>query len=144
MFSAIGWSSEQVWTQTRRVVPIPPIVQAHFKLALLEHQQAGGQDDGLVFHDGRGKPLDARRDWQSWRDVLELASAPPLVPVPQIALHAARNTTATLLEAAGVPDRMTAEILGQSTVAVTHGYQLADVGRRRDAMLSLEKYVSQD
>jgi len=129
-------------TASCRVVPIPPVVRAHFKLALIEHTAAGGDPDGLVFHDGKGGPLDHRRDWQDWTNILVLAARPPLAPIPHIALHAARNTTASLLEAAGVPVRMVAEILGQSTVQVTHGYQLADVGRRREAMLALESYVA--
>jgi integrase len=128
---------------SNRFVPIPPVVQAHFKLAWLEHTAAGGGIDELVFRDERGGPVDHRADWKAWRNTLDLASVPPLAPVPQIALHAARNTTASLLEAAGIPVRMVAEILGQSTVAVTHGYQLSDMGRRREAMLALESYVAE-
>lgn len=119
-----------------RPVPIPPIVGAHFKLAALD----GTDPDGLVFHRD-GQPIDHRADWQSWRDVLDLASTPPWAPVPQVALHAARNTTAALLEASGVPDRMAAQILGQSTVEVTHGYQHQDIELLRGAMLALESYV---
>jgi len=126
-----------------REVPIPPVVLAHFKVAKIEHQLAGGDPAGLIFH-RNGDPIDHRADWAAWRATLDLASTPPWAPVPRIALHAARNTTASLLEAAGVPDRMVAEILGQSTVQVTHGYQAADIERRRSAMLALEAYVDAD
>lgn len=128
---------------SRRMVPIPPVVQAWFKLAWLEHVEAGGDPGGLIFHDGRGGPLDPRRDWDHWKAVLDLASTPPFAPVPAIALHAARNTTAKLLEEAGIPARMVAQILGQSTVEVTYGYQDADLGRMGEAMLALEAYVGE-
>lgn len=126
---------------SRRPVPIPPVVQAHFKVAWVEHIQSGGDPGGLVFHDGRGGPVDPRRDWQAWTDVLVAATKPPMAPIPHVALHAARNTTASLLEAAQVPDRMVAQILGQTTVQVTHGYQQAEVARMAEALLALEAYV---
>lgn len=113
-----------------RVVPIPPAVLARFKLARMD----AGSDDGLVFN-RNGAPIDPRADWQAWTDLLATKD------VPHVALHAARNTTASLLEAAGVADRMVMQILGQSTVQVTHGYQHADVERLRAAMLALESYV---
>lgn len=125
-----------------REVPIPPMVAARFRLARMDHDEAGGEPTDLVFN-RNGQPIDHRADWQEWRDALDRASTPPWTPVPQVALHAARNTTASLLEAAGVPARMVAEILGQSTVEVTHGYQSADLERRRDAMLALEAYVAE-
>lgn len=126
-----------------RPVPIPPVVLAHFKVARIAHDLDGGDPDGLVFAHPNGDPLDHRIDWQAWRAVLDLATVPPLAPVPQVALHAARNTAAALLEASGVPDRMAAQILGQSTVEVTHGYQNQDVELLRGAMLALESYVGE-
>jgi integrase len=54
------------------------------------------------------------------------ATVPPFAPIPQIALHAARNTAASLLEAAGVPERIIMQILGQSQVQVTRSYQHAE------------------
>lgn len=120
-----------------RVVPLPPAVWSRFKVAWAEHLNAGGDVGGLVFHRGNGEPIDHRADWQAWVDLLDEKG------VPRIALHAARNTTASLLEAAGVPARMVAEILGQATVEVTYGYQAADLERRREAMLALESLVGE-
>lgn len=119
-----------------RPVPLPPAVLSRFKVAWAEHLAAGGDPNGLVFHRD-GAPLDHRADWQAWTDLLESRG------VPHIALHAARNTTASLLEEAGVPARMVAEILGQSSVEVTYGYQTADLERRREAMLALETLVGE-
>lgn len=121
---------------SRRVVPLPTVVLSRFKVAWAEHLAAGGDPTGLVFH-RNGRPLDPRADWQAWSD--RLAE----VGVPHIALHAARNTAASLLEEAGVPARMVAEILGQATVEVTYGYQSADLERRREAMLALEALVGE-
>lgn len=119
---------------SRRFVPIPPVVLAAFKLAHHRHVAEGGAPDGLIFHRD-GKPIYPRTDWTAWRDLLAERG------VPHVALHAARNTTASLLEGAGVPARMVAQILGQSTVEVTYGYQSADLGRMREAMLELESYA---
>lgn len=120
-----------------RVVPLPPAVLSRFKVAWAEHIAAGGDVDGLVFHRGNGEPIDHRADWQAWVDLLAERG------VPHVALHAARNTTASLLEEAGIPARMVAEILGQATVEVTYNYQSADLERRRDAMLALEALVGE-
>lgn len=122
---------------SNRVVPLPPKVLARFKLARIEHDQAGGEPDGLIFH-RNGQPLDPRADWEAWRDTLAG------LDIPHVALHAARNTTASLLEAAGVPARMAAQILGQSTVQVLHGYQHADLPRMREALAALEAHVDED
>lgn len=125
-----------------RPVPLPPKALAHFKVARIVHDQAGGAPDGLVFPGRDGGPLDHRTDWGRWRDALDRASTPPWAPIPYVALHAARNTAATLLEAANVPDRVVAQILGQSTVQVTHGYQHTDLEALRAPMLALEGLVS--
>lgn len=120
-----------------RVVPLIPVVEARLRL-LWEHQ--GRPTSGLLFsHDGG--PVHPRRDWQAWRDLIDRATAPPVAPLPQIALHAARNTAASLLEAAGVQDRIVAQILGHGQVRVTHGYQSADLERIADAFASLDRFL---
>jgi len=120
-----------------RVVPLPPAVLSRFTVAWAEHLENGGTADGLVFHRNDGGPIDHRADWQAWVDLLESKG------VPHTALHAARNTTASLLEAAGVPARMVAQILGQATVEVTYGYQEAELEGLRKAMLALESLVGE-
>lgn len=117
-----------------RDFPLPAKALAQFKLARVLHDQAGGDPGGLIFsHDGQ--PIDPRTDWQHWTDLLNAAG------VPHVALHAARNTAASLLEAAGVPDRVVAQILGQSTVEVTHGYQHSEPAALVRAMRALDEYV---
>lgn len=121
---------------SQREIPVPPVVLSRLKVAWAEHLARGGTADELVFTHA-GRPIDHRADWESWRELLATAG------VPHVALHAARNTTASLLEAVGVPERMVAQILGQSTIQVTRGYQHAEFDRLRGAMHSLEAYVEQ-
>lgn len=107
---------------SRRTMPLVPLMEARLKLhaALTPH----GPDD-LVFPAPGGGYRDPKADWKAWRALIDRATPPPLAPLPYIALHAARNTAASLLEAAGVGDRLVAQILGHSQVRITHGYQTA-------------------
>jgi hypothetical protein len=41
------------------------------------------------------------------------------------------------MEAAGIPDRLVMQILGQSQVQTTHGYQAADLDRMTQAVAAL-------
>lgn len=110
-----------------RVLPLTPKSLAHFRLAAYNNPSP----DSLIFHRG-GRPIDHRADWQAWRDALDahgIAGRP---------LHAARHTTASLLEAEGVPDRIVMQILGQSSIAVTHNYQHADIEQTRAYLARIE------
>jgi integrase len=73
--------------------------------------------------------MDANADWLAWRAFIDAAG------LPRIALHAARNTAASLMEAWGIPDRVVAQILGQSQVRTTHRYQAAELERIRDYLM---------
>lgn len=94
----------------------------------------GACEHGLVFAGPGGRPVQPKADWQAWRQVLADAVMPPWAPLPQIALHAARNSAASVMEDAGLPDRLVMQILGQSQVSTTHRYQHADVERMRDGL----------
>lgn len=113
-----------------RTLPLLPQVEARLRLLWLD---AGKPGTGLVFHRG-GQPIRPRDDWQAWRDLLDAAVRPPLAPLPQIALHAARNSAASLMEAAGIQERMVMQILGHSQVQMTHSYQTAEIERTRTAL----------
>lgn len=90
--------------------------------ALREHRRTA--PDGFVW--GGKRPTDNRRDWGMWKGVLWSAG------VPDKPLHAARATTASLLDFAGVSLRTIAEVLGHSqiTTAWTH-YVHSDEERKR-------------
>jgi integrase len=88
-----------------------------------------------VFHGENGQPIDPHKDWREWKALLADLG------IAHVPLHVARNTAASLLEELGYPDRFVAEILGQSTVTVTHGYQTGSAEKHREAMNALEAYT---
>lgn len=122
--------------------PIPLVGQIHTRL-LLAWETAGRPTSGLVFHNA-GHPIQPKRDWQAWRDLLDRATVIPFAPLPVVALHAARNSAASLMEAAGIPDRLVMQILGQSQVQTTHRYQTADIERMRAALEGAGKLLELD
>lgn len=115
---------------SRRPIPLLPLMAARLRLHYVTSGSPALTDDALVFTNA-GRPIQPKRDWESWRALLTRAG------VPLVALHAARNTAASLLEAAGVQDRLVAQILGHSQVRITHGYQSAELERATEA---LEKF----
>lgn len=114
---------------SQRPVPMVPLVEARMRLAW---ETAGRPSAGLVFH-VNGKPRQPKRDWIAWRALVAAASTDES-PLPEVALHSARNSAASLMEAANIPDRLVMQILGQSQVQTTHRYQNADVERMRVAL----------
>ncbi|MGZ0147183.1 tyrosine-type recombinase/integrase [Kribbella sp. WER1] len=122
-------------TSTDRPVPlIPPVADRLRKLRKVRFA-AGATEDDLVFPNPRtGRPMDNKRDWTAWTLLLELAG------VKHTALHAARNTTSQLLENAGVPPRVAAEILGHADVKVTFNYQADNLPAAFKAMQDLDTY----
>lgn len=127
---------------SRRTIPLVLLMEARLRLAWVTVGSPAAEPrcdgvtgqcaHGLVFTDA-GRPWWPNDDWARWRDLLVVASRPPWAPIPHVALHSARNSAASLLEAAGVPDRLVAQILGHSQVLITHGYQEADLERMRQA-----------
>jgi integrase len=115
-----------------RLVPIAPRTLALFKLAAALDEP---EPDALVFHGENGQPIDPHKDWREWKALLADLG------IAHVPLHVARNTAASLLEELGYPDRFVAEILGQSTVTVTHGYQTGSAEKHREAMNALEAYT---
>lgn len=116
--------------KSQRWLPLVPLMEARLRLLW---ESEGRPTEGLVFHGGDGKPIQPKRDWTNWRALIDQATMIPFAPLPAIALHAARNSAASLLEAAGVSDRLAAQILGHSQVQTTHGYQTADLDRMSQA-----------
>lgn len=119
---------------SRRTVPLLPQVEVRLRLAL---DSLPDDPSTLIFGDSHGQPTHPRADWGRWRDLLDLASLPPLAPIPQVPLHAARNSAASLMEAARVPERLVSQILGHSQVQQTREYTTADISRIRDALMGV-------
>lgn len=89
------------------------------------------KESGYVW--GGEKPTGPRADWGMWKKMLEG------VGVPHRPLHAARATCGSLLQDAGVPDKVIAEILGHAQVSTTQKHYLhGDELMHKDAMLRLE------
>lgn len=97
-------------TSNRAVPLLDPVA-----FALTRHRDRVG-GTGYVW--GGDKPTDPRRDYQQWRDLLDRAGVDPRP------LHAARATTASLLNEAGVPTEVVAEILGHSQVQITQRHYI--------------------
>ncbi|MFF1820360.1 tyrosine-type recombinase/integrase [Kribbella sp. NPDC058245] len=122
---------------TDRIVPLLAPVVERLRLHHAAEVAAGrGKPEDLVFPNPKtGRPMDNRLDWTMWSALLVLAG------VDHVALHAARNTTAALLENAGVPDRVVAAILGHATVQQTHRYQADNTAALVDATERLGLYM---
>ena len=123
-------------TSTNRVVPLVTPVAARLAVARAKALANGATAEGFVFTAPRGGPVYAQQDWSAWTALLDLAG------VEHVSLHGARHTTAHLLEDAGVADRVVAEILGHSTVQVTHGYQQGNLPAKQQAMRALEAHLA--
>lgn len=116
---------------SQRVMPLLPVVEARLKV----HYLAQGRPDvdSLVFPRSDGGPVKRYADYKAWHRLLDAAAVPPWAPIPRVSLHSARGTAASVLEAAGVSDRLVMQILGHSQVQMTHQYQTADLDRMRAA-----------
>ncbi|HUY46677.1 MAG TPA: site-specific integrase [Streptosporangiaceae bacterium] len=106
----------------RKDVPLPavliPALKAHRDAQYLQRLAADSEweDNDLVFCQWNGRPVDTRRDWQEWSDILIAAG------LPHFRLHAMRHSTATILLERGVALAVVQEILGHSDIRVTRGY----------------------
>jgi Phage integrase family len=105
-------------------------VRAHRAAQAAERLKAGGawRDNGPVFAQPHGRPLDKRADRREWRALLAEAG------VRTIRLHDARHSAPTTLLALGVDVRVVADMLGHSQTRVTSDiYQHVLPAMARDA-----------
>lgn len=106
----------------RRVVSLP----SRLARALIEHQAAQAaervhaanlwQDNGWVFAQPTGKPIDPRADYGEWKELLAAAG------VREARLHDARHTAATFLLVLGVSDRAAMDVMGWSKADMAKRY----------------------
>ena len=96
--------------------PLRDALRAHRAAQAVERMAAGSQwqDNGLVFCQENGRPLEPRGDHRAWRALLTAAG----VPGPTARR---RHTAASLLLQQGVPARVAMEILGHSQISLTLG-----------------------
>lgn len=137
--------------KSARIIPMLPKIEARMRLHWIHEGSpavgvpcggiTGACEHGLVFHNGQGGPIIAKTDWRHWQRLLINATIPPLAPIEARPLHAARNSAASVMEAAGIPDRLVMQIMGHSQVGTTHGYQSADVERMREALVGVDQVL---
>lgn len=108
---------------SRRTLSLPaPLVaelRAHRAAQNAERLKAPFWYEGpnFVFAQPDGRPIDPKKDWLAWRDLLTTAE------VRMRRLHDARHTAATMLLLQGVDQRVAMDILGHSQRAMTDRYQ---------------------
>lgn len=107
--------------RSTRLIPLAPqLVQP-----LIAHRVTKGS--GLVWTN-HGRPIDPKDDAHAWDAMLKS------LDLPDVPLHSARHTTATLLMELGVDAAVVQAIMGHTDVATTRGYQHADVTMTRTAL----------
>ena len=92
-------------------------------------------DAGLILHRPDGHPVDPRDDSAAWHAALARAG------LPDVPLHSARHTTATLLYELGAPEQTRVQIMGHSSATTTAGYTHVADPLMRDAMTRLSALV---
>ncbi|WP_329518644.1 tyrosine-type recombinase/integrase [Spirillospora sp. NBC_01491] len=120
--------------KSRRTVPLPPelipILKAHRTRQKAERLAAANvwEDHDLVFCQPNGRPIDPRRDWDDWKDILAEAE------VRDARVHDGRHTAGTLLIEQGVHVRTVQEILGHSDIRLTQRYTHVATPMAEDGM----------
>ncbi|WP_372595453.1 tyrosine-type recombinase/integrase [Actinotalea sp.] len=72
--------------------------------------------DALIFTRADGRPIDPSDDAAAWDAALRAAG------LPDVPLHSARHTCASLLAQMDVPEHIRMQVLGHSSATVTRGY----------------------
>lgn len=78
---------------------------------------ADGAELDLVFTNRQGRPLNPRTDWEHWKKFLAANN------VPEVRVHDARHTAATVLLVMGVDQRVVMDIMGWSQTSMVQRYQ---------------------
>lgn len=110
---------------SQRIIPLPaPLVVALRDLKAT----AGESRHGLVWCREDGRPIEPKADRDAWDAALRAAG------LPDVKLHAARHTTATLLMEMGVDVKVIEQLLGHTSIVTTRGYQQVNQTMTRKAL----------
>jgi integrase len=122
-------------TKSIRVVPmVAPLAEA-----LRRHKMTCSPNPfDLVWVGEDDRPIGPREDYEAWDDALSVAE------LPDVPLHAARHTTATLLLEAGVDPMVIAQILGHVSILTTQQYAHVDQTLARQALGKLDGLIDFD
>ncbi|GGF38771.1 site-specific integrase [Williamsia phyllosphaerae] len=118
--------------RSTRVVPMIPPLRA---VMLARWEMAGQPTSGLVWTRDGGKPYRKIDDSNEWHAMLARAG------VPDLTLHSARHTVATLLQAGGVEEQVRMALMGHSSVAAHRGYAHVDQALSRQALGTLDQLM---
>lgn len=135
-YKSLVWTRPKTRTGKRVVPLLPGLVE------MLRHHAArvGPNPHGLVWHHEDGRPISPTNDYEMWQQLLIAAEITEVgAPIP---LHAARHSTATLLQESGVSEEVRMQIMGQSSVAAHRGYIHVDQTQTRAALANLAPLLS--
>jgi hypothetical protein len=108
--------------KNKRILTIPPplipLLRAQRTAQKRERLAAADvwEDSDLVFAQQNGRPIDSRRDWDEWQDILKASG------VAAKRVHDGRHTAGTLLTENGAGLRVVMEVLGHSQPRVAARY----------------------
>lgn len=115
-----------------RTFPLPPALVDELDRHL-QRLSMGENPHGLLWPAPDGSPMNAKEDQAEWRALLAEAK----VDRPGATTHWARHTAISDLTAAGVPERVTGEMVGHKSPGVTGRYQHVASKDAVDAMQKL-------
>jgi integrase len=116
----------------RPVALSPPMIAdaAKHKAAQARERRAAGdtwQEHHLVWCQPNGRPIDARADWEEWKEILRLAE------VRDARVHDGRHTAATMLLLQGVDEITVMAVMGWSDRRMLRRYQHVVAELRQEA-----------
>lgn len=114
--------------RSTRMIPLAPAL-----LAALKAHRGRRIPTGLVWTTVTGAPIDPQDDAAAWDATLKRLG------LPDVPLHSARHTTATLLLEAGVDVKVIQDMLGHTSATTTRLYQHSDMALARKAVTALEE-----
>jgi len=104
--------SESGW----RIIPLVEPLKSVLELQM-QANESKPNPHNLVWSNADGSPIDPRAETEAWDSLLKRAQ------VPDVRLHDGRHTTVDLLFEAGVPEQIIMDIVGHSSLAMTHKYR---------------------
>jgi integrase len=128
-----GLVFREIKERRRKTIWLDPafcaLLRDHYEAQVLAAAAAGDEwdDHGLVFCQWNGKPIDPRRDWQEWGEILQASG------LPSHRLHALRHSAASLLGEGGVPTSVIQKMLGHSDIRITERYMHVQEAQMKEA-----------
>ncbi|MCA1007420.1 site-specific integrase [Rhodococcus hoagii] len=115
--------------KSQRIIPLPLPLAALLK----RHKVTSPLNRfDLVWATPEGNPIHHKHDLRAWKAAIGRAG-----DLPDVVLHEARHSTASLLMEADVSQEVIMEIMGHSSVLTTRGYQHHRLEHSRAALANL-------